>query len=62
MKLMDMVFFRRIQLSSGLIDKDVIIREKFHREQLFGWQFKEGVTAVFTPNLAFHGETGQADN
>jgi len=33
------IFFRHIELSSGLIDKDVKPREKFHPQQLFDGHF-----------------------
>jgi hypothetical protein len=36
---MVMILFRHIYLSSGLIDKDVKIRQKFHEPQLFVLSF-----------------------
>jgi hypothetical protein len=47
-KFVVMIFFRHIELSSGLIGKDVKPREKFHREQLFGEQSLDVESAVFT--------------
>jgi len=47
-KFVVMIFFRHIELSSGLIDKDVKPREKFHPQQLFDGHFCDVEAAVFS--------------
>ncbi len=57
MKFVVMIFFRHIELSSGLIGKDVKPREKFHPQQLLAGTF---TTRKYHIGLWFEPPWGQA--